>query len=98
MVKKKTRKTDENDFAALDRLAQGITPEKLRPLTAEQRVRWRAAKRGRPKKPPGTKAVPTLITVEPQLLRQADAYAKKAGLSRSQLFSDALRRRIELGT
>jgi hypothetical protein len=96
MATKKT-KTDENDFDALDRLARGITPDKLRPLTPGQRRRWEAAKRGRPRKAPGTKAVPTLITVEPQLLRRADAYAKKAGLSRSQLFADALRRRIDFG-
>lgn len=93
MENRKT-KTDENDFEALDRLARGITPAALRPLTPEQRDRWEAVRRGRPKKPPGTKAVPTLITVELQLLRRADAYAKKAGLSRSQLFSDAIRRRI----
>lgn len=89
-------KINENDFGALDRLARSITPGKLRPLTPAQRGKWEAAKRGRPRKTPGTKAVPTLITVEPQLLRRADAYAKKAGLSRSQLFSDALRQRIEL--
>jgi hypothetical protein len=93
MNAKKTQ-TNENDFAALERLARSITPQKLRPLTPAQRGRWEAAKRGRPKKPPGTKAVPTLITVDPQLLRRADAYAKKAGLSRSQLFSDALRQRM----
>ena len=88
--------TDENDFEALDRLARTITPEKLRPLTPGQRRRWEAAKRGRPKKAPGAKAVPTLITVEPKLLRRVDAYARKAGLSRSQLFADAVRRRIEM--
>ena len=93
MNAKKTQ-TNENDFAALERLARSITPQKLRPLTPAQQGRWEAAKRGRPKKPPGTKAVPTLITVDPQLLRRADAYAKKAGLSRSQLFSDALRQRM----
>jgi hypothetical protein len=93
-MKKKIR-TDENDFDALDRLARSITPSKLRPLTAQQEDQWKEAKRGRPKKPPGAKAVPTLITVEPRLLRRADAYAKKTGLSRSQLFSDALRQRID---
>jgi hypothetical protein len=87
-------KTNENDFGELDRLARSITPDKLRPLTPRQRGQWEAAKRGRPKKRPGTKSVPTLITVEPQLLRRADAYAKKTGLSRSQLFSDAIRQRI----
>ncbi len=48
----KNRKTDENDFTALDRLARGITPQKLRALTPQQRSRWNAAKRGRPKKAP----------------------------------------------
>jgi hypothetical protein len=88
-------RTDENDLAALDRLAHGITPEKLRPLTPEQRRRWEAAKRGRPSEAAGTRAVPTLITVEPDLLRRADAYAKRAGVSRSQLFADAVRRKID---
>ena len=88
-------KTSENDFDALDRLARSITPGKLRALTPQQRGQWEATKRGRPKKLPGTKAIPTLITVEPQLLRRADSYAKKSGMSRSQLFSDALRQRIE---
>ena len=95
MVAKK-KKTDENDFKALDELARSITPEKLQPLTARQRKRWESAKRGRPKKPLGTKAIPTLITVEPRLLRRADNYAKRAGLSRSQLFSDAVRERNSL--
>ena len=76
MAVKKT-KTDENDFEALDRLARSIMPDKLQPLTSQQQERWESAKRGRPKKPPGAKAVPTLITVEPQLLRRADAYAKR---------------------
>ncbi len=95
-MKSKPTKTDENDFEALDRLARSITPEKLRPLTAEQRRRWEAVKRGRPAKPAGTKAIPTLITVEPKLLKQVDAYAKKEGMSRSRLFSEAVRRRIGL--
>ena len=94
MRNKKAKKTDENDFESLDKLARSITPEKLRPLTPEQRRGWNEAQRGRPKKAPGTKAVPTLITVEPKLLRRVDAYAKKEGISRSQLFSEAARRRI----
>jgi hypothetical protein len=70
-------KTDESDLKALDRLAAGVTPEKLRPLTPAQRGRWEAARRGRPKKPPGFKAVPTLITVEPQLLRRPTPTRKR---------------------
>ena len=87
-------KIDENDFEALDRLAHSITLENTRSLNKRERQRWEAAKRGRPRKAPGTKAVPTLITVEPKLLKKVDAYAKKAGISRSQLFSEAVRERI----
>lgn len=96
MKTRTTKKTDENDFEALDRLARSITPEKLRPLTPEQRRRWESAKRGRPRKAPASRAVPTLITVEPKLLKQVDAYAKKEGMSRSRLFSEAVRQRIGL--
>ena len=85
---------DENDFEALDRLAHSITMGNTRRLSKRLRQRWEAAKGGRPRKAPGTKAVPTLITVEPKLLKKADAYAKKAGISRSQLFSEAVRERI----
>jgi hypothetical protein len=45
-------KTDENGFDALDRLARGITLEKLRALTTEQQRLWKATRRGRPKKAP----------------------------------------------
>ncbi|HZL38418.1 MAG TPA: hypothetical protein VFC78_24100 [Tepidisphaeraceae bacterium] len=92
----KRSSTYENDFQALDRVARGITAEKLRPLTSEQRRRWEAAKRGRVKKTRSADAVPTLIAVAPRLLRRVDAYAKKAGVSRSQVFSEAVSRRIDL--
>lgn len=95
MAKRKKPTTDENDFEALDRLAHSITLENTRPLTAEQRRRWEAVQRGRPKKAPESKAIPTLITVEPKLLKQVDAYAKQEGMSRSRLFSEAVRQRIE---
>ena len=63
---KQLQKIDEADFDALDRLAHGITPETMQPLSPALRRRWQAAKRGRPRKAPGTKAVPTLITVDPR--------------------------------
>ena len=91
---KAKRTTDENNFEALDQLARGVSAETMRPLSAEQRKRWDAAKRGRPRKAPGTKAVPTLITVEPRLLKKVDAYARKMGMSRSQLFAEAVSQRM----
>ena len=90
------QKIDENDFDALDRLARGITPEKMRPLSAAMQHRWQAAKRGRPRKAPGTKAIPTMITVEPRLLKRIDTIARKAGLSRSQFLANAARRELSL--
>lgn len=49
---KQVKKSDANDFFALEPLAHGITLDKLRPLTPEQRRRWEAAKRGRPRNAP----------------------------------------------
>src|SRR4051812_28844380 len=86
-----TKKTS-TDQKALDRLARGITPEKLRPMTAEQSRRWQAAKRAKPRKATAvSKAVPTLISIESGPLRR---YAKRAGVSRSKLFSEAVRERM----
>jgi len=94
---KKTRhvKIDENDFEALDKFARSITPEMMRPLSPAMRREWEQAKRGRPAKRPGTKSVPTLITVEPTLLKRVDAYAKRIGISRSQLFAESVRQRLK---
>jgi len=97
MHKEKNR-TDENDFAALEKLASNITLDRLRPLTPAQKLQWNGAKRSRPRRNSAANSVPTLITVESKLLRRADAYARKAGLSRSQLFSDALKQRIKSAT
>ena len=91
---KKTQKIDENDFESLDKLAHTLSPEKMRPLTPAMRRRWQAAKRGRPRKAPGTKSVPTMITVDPKLLQRIDAQARKAGLSRSQFLANAARREL----
>lgn len=94
---KKPPRIDENDFEALDKLAHSITFDKLRPLSPAMRRQWEAAKRtgrGRPRKAPGTKAIPTLITVDPKLLQEIDNQAKLAGVTRSQFFADAARRRL----
>lgn len=97
-MKKNTPKLAEDDFEALDRLAQSITPEKMRPLSGEMRRRWQDAKRGRPRKAPGTKAVPTMITVEPELLKRIDLVARSKGVSRSQFLANAARRELKLAS
>lgn len=90
----KKPKIDADDFDALDKLAHRITPEKMRPLSPAMRCRWKAAKRDRPPKAPGTKAVPTMITLDPALLKQIDARAQTVGMSRSQFLAQAARRQL----
>jgi hypothetical protein len=93
-MKPSKQKVDEDDFAGLERLANSITPEKTRPMSTDMQQRWKAAKRGRPPKAPGTKAVPTMITLEPGLLKRIDARARRIGVSRSQFLADAARKNL----
>lgn len=90
-MKAKLKNTDENDFDALDRLAQGIDDQSLKPLTPALRRRWKAARRARAEHDPAAQpSIPTLIALDAKLLERLDAQARKAGLSRSQFVSDAI--------
>lgn len=62
-----------------------------KPLSPGMKSQLRRAERGpgRPKIGKGAKSV--LISVEQDLLKQADAFAKKKHLSRSQLIAQLLR-------
>ena len=70
------------------------TPEerfrRSRPLNARERQQWRRfkAKMGRPKVGKGAKTIS--LTVEKELLKQADAYAKLHGISRAKLVAQGL--------
>src|SRR5215210_7596285 len=63
----------------------------FRALTPSEQARWNRAKRkpGRPKIGKGAKSV--LISVEQDLLKNADIFARKNKLSRSQLIASLLR-------
>jgi hypothetical protein len=66
-----------------------IDLSETRPLSPENRKWWnKARKGGRPRVGKGSK--PILITMEQGLLDQADAYAKKLGMNRSQLFAKGI--------
>lgn len=67
-----------------------IHSSQMRPLTPAERRQWEKARRGRgrPKIGKGTQVVS--ITVEKDLLKWVDAYAKKIGFSRARLFGSAL--------
>src|SRR4051794_689959 len=79
-----TRMTASELAKATKQFDQEIDLDHTRPLSPRNRKWWNRAKRaGRPKV--GRGARPVLITVEQELLAQADAYAKKHGINRSQL-------------
>jgi hypothetical protein len=64
--------------------------EKGRPLTRAQRAVWeRAKRRGRPTVGQGAKVIS--LSVERQLLAQADARAQALGISRAELVARGLR-------
>jgi hypothetical protein len=80
----------EAEWAKLDR---EIPFAESRPLTAAQRGQWtrmqKQLKAGRPKVGEGAKIVP--VSIERGLLREADAFAKRHKLKRSELVARGLR-------
>ncbi len=64
--------------------------EKAKPLTASDRkLLARARRRGRPRVGLGAEKI--RVTIERGLLKEADAWAKASGISRSELISRGLR-------
>lgn len=82
--------SDEQKRQVSEYLEREEVTREFRPLTAAQRRRWERIKRkpGRPKLGKGTKVVS--VTVEKGLLSRADAYAKRAGLTRARFVGIAL--------
>jgi hypothetical protein len=99
---KKPKKSIIDEFNALpdsekERIFHQIeaqTPEqrlaRSRPLNAQERRQWRRfkAKAGRPKIGKGAKTIS--LTMEKDLLKRADAYAKQHGISRAKLVARGL--------
>jgi len=102
MNMKKLRKSAVEEFIALpdsekDRIVKEIEDETLeetlarsRPLNAAERRQWREFKKriGRPKVGKGSKTIS--LTVEMGLLKKADAFAKRHGISRAKLVAQGL--------
>jgi ribosome-binding factor A len=100
----KQKKLSGRVFDALpDAEKERIFQELERETPEQRRARWKAPssaadrallnrlkkKVGRPKIGKGCKVV--AVSVEADLLKQADAYAKRLGLGRTELFTQALR-------
>jgi hypothetical protein len=71
-----------------------IDLEDTRPLTDEEQAVWERTKRGRGRPRNGEGAVRVLVTLERRLKFAADEFAKKQGIGRSELITQALRQVI----
>jgi hypothetical protein len=103
----KKKKSDVDEFIALpdsekERIFNQIDAESVeeslarsRPLNARERQQWRRfkSKLGRPKVGKGAKTIS--LTVERDLLKEADAYAKRHRISRAKLVAQGLRAILE---
>jgi transposase len=71
------------------RLERGISFKDTRPLSKRSQTLWALAKRGRgrPRKAEGEKAQRILISIEPKLLADIEAFASANALDRSKLFT-----------
>jgi hypothetical protein len=71
---------------------EGIRFDKTRELTPAERALWGRAKRGRgrPKKPAEERVARVLVSIAPDLLAAADAYAQRQRISRAELFARGL--------
>jgi hypothetical protein len=83
--------SDAEKRRAASEFDREFVADTFRPLTPAQRKLWQKAKRGpgRPRVGGGAKVVS--VSIEKELLRRADALAKRRKLTRSELLADALR-------
>ena len=82
-------------FREIERESPQRRLDRSRPLTAAQRARWQRMKQ-RLSRPTAPKPVTVIsIGLERDLVKQADAYAKRAGLTRDQLIARGLRAIID---
>jgi hypothetical protein len=101
-MNKKTRKSSVEKFIALpdsrkERIVKQLERETLRqsiersrPLGTKERRQWGRfkAKMGRPKIGKGAKTIS--LTMEKDLLKQADTYARRHGISRAKLVAQGI--------
>jgi hypothetical protein len=83
--------SDKEKDAAVAEYENGIDPKDWRPLTPAQRKQWARIKRksGRPRIGKGAKIVP--VSIERGLLKEADSFARRHKLKRSQMVAEGLR-------
>ena len=82
--------SDAEKDAEVAKFDRGLDLSETKPLTPAQRKLWNKAKRkrGRPRVGKGVEVIS--LSVERELLRQADRLAKAEGISRAALFARGL--------
>lgn len=83
--------SDVEKDAQVARYESGTDPKDWRPLSLLQRKQWARIRRksGRPMVGKGAKIVP--VSIERGLLKEADSFAKRHKLKRSQMVAQGLR-------
>jgi hypothetical protein len=83
--------SDAEKDAQVASYEKGTDPSDWHPLTPSQRRQWSRIKRkvGRPRVGKGAKIVP--VSIERGLLKEADSFAKRHKLKRSQMVAEGLR-------
>lgn len=79
------------ELADSTRGVENIRLRDTRPLTSSQQHDWDRSRRGPGRrKAASAKAARVFITIKPELLAAADAYAAKKGMTRAELFARGL--------
>jgi hypothetical protein len=83
--------SDDEKDAQVAKYEGGTDPKDWHPLSPAQRKQWARIKRrsGRPMIGKGAKIVP--VSIERGLLKEADSFAKRHKLKRSQMVAQGLR-------
>ena len=90
-MSKQTKHPEEMTAAELARATEAFDKplvfEKARPMTKRERAQENKLRRGRGRPKVGKGAKKISISLEAELLRQADTMARKAGLNRSEMIA-----------
>lgn len=78
------------ELAQATKRYEGMVIDRTRPLNATERKLWAQAKRGRGRPRIGNGVKKISISLESDLLREADVLAKKKGVNRSKLIAGLL--------
>lgn len=81
----------ERDSQELSTLSTEALLARTRPMTNVERARWKIARQSKLSKRLVQKPARVLVRIDPNLLEEADGYARQHGLTRAELIANGLR-------